>query len=208
MKNLMTIFAILLITVSGLSAQDIQLNPPDLSNPVLKALQDRQSTRSFASTDIPVEELSNILWAGFGINRPESGKRTAPSAFNAQDIDIYVLMESGCYLYDASAQVLRKVQDKDLRPLVALQEYAENVPVHLLFVSNFSKLERTGDRAEVYAMSSAALIAENVFVYCSSIGMGCIIRANMKAEEIHKELGLTENQHVILSEAIGYPGTE
>ena len=102
----------------------------DGGKPLMQALRDRQSTREFDSTKLPPQLLSNLLWAAFGINRPDSGKRTAPSARNWQEVDVYAIMEDGAYLYDAKANILRGVAKGDLRKLTGTQEFVSTAPLN------------------------------------------------------------------------------
>ena len=104
-------FLILASSVFAQNTTTLHLNPPDTDRglPVMKALTLRASASDWDSTQLDLQDLSDLLWAANGINRPESGKRTAPSALNAQDIDIYVCMKSGVYLYDAKKNLLELV---------------------------------------------------------------------------------------------------
>jgi hypothetical protein len=117
--SLVLVFAGLLFypTLALAQLPPIELPKPQLDGgrPLMQVLKDRQSSRAFSSKKLPMQVLSNLLWAAFGINRPESGKRTAPSAMNWQEIDIYVATCNGLYLYDAKAQRLEPVIDKDTR---------------------------------------------------------------------------------------------
>ena len=83
----------------------------------MKALADRHSEREFANKKLSLQDLSDLMWAAIGINR-EDGKRTAASALNKQDVDVYVLMEEGAYLYDPKAHQLNPVAEGDHRPLI------------------------------------------------------------------------------------------
>jgi len=106
----------------------------------MQALQARSSSRSFSAEQLPPQVLSNLLWAAFGINRPESGKRTAPSASNQQEIDVYVATADGLYLYDAQAHALKPVLAQDIRAATGYQYFAGEVPLNLIFVADFSKM--------------------------------------------------------------------
>jgi len=86
--------------IMGQELKPLLLPKPQLDGgrPLMRVLKDRQSSREFSPEKVPDQVLSNLLWAAFGINRPDSGKRTAPSARNWQEIDIYVAMPDGLYL--------------------------------------------------------------------------------------------------------------
>ena len=120
--QLWMIIAISLFGLSFVSAQElkpIQLPQPqtEIGKPLMQALKLRASSRSFDAKPLPKQELSNLIWAAAGINRPESGKRTAPSARNWQEIDVYIALAEGVYLYDAKTHSLNPVLAGDFRAL-------------------------------------------------------------------------------------------
>ena len=117
------LFSLLVGLFGGSQAQDlkpIKLNQPNVKRglPVMTALQKRQSTREYADKKLELQDLSDLLWAAAGINRPESGKRTSPTAMNKQEIDVYVCLQEGAYLYHPKANSLEPVTKEDLRPAV------------------------------------------------------------------------------------------
>ncbi|MBW6501897.1 MAG: nitroreductase family protein, partial [Bacteroidales bacterium] len=115
----------LLFTPVLLSAQDITLPAPVKSGgkPLMDALNERQSIREYKSDDLTLQQLSNLLWAGWGINRQADMKRTAPSSRNMQEIDVYVTLRSGLYLYDAVNNLLKQVHGRDIRALTGTQDF-------------------------------------------------------------------------------------
>ena len=108
----------------------IQLPDPqvDGGRPLMQLLKERSSQRSFSSEKLSLQVLSNLLWAAFGINRPDTGKCTAPSAVNWQEIDIYVATADGLYLYDAKAQILKPILSEDIRAMTGRQDFIKEVP--------------------------------------------------------------------------------
>ncbi len=136
---------------------------PGAGSPLMQLLWKRKSSREFSSKPLPVEGLSNLLWAGFGINRSD-GKRTAPSARNWQDMDIYVILPDGLYLYDAKANQLKLVVAEDLRGLAGTQSYVKEAPVNLIYVSDYTKMgEKTPNEAKIlYSGAHAGFISQNV----------------------------------------------
>ncbi|MDD5020401.1 MAG: SagB/ThcOx family dehydrogenase, partial [Candidatus Omnitrophica bacterium] len=116
----------------------IELPPPqtDGGMPLMRALKQRQSRREFSDKELSLQDLSNLLWAAFGINRADSGGRTAPSAHNAQEIDIYVAVKGGLFLYDARNHMLEPVLPEDIRPATGQQPFVKNAPVNLIFVAD------------------------------------------------------------------------
>lgn len=186
-----------------ISAQKIvELPKPakDMETTLMYALQNRKSVRDFSAKDVPMQELSNLLWAANGVNR-EDGKRTAPSALNKQDIDIYVCMHRGAYKYNAQKHVLEHVTDKDLRAIVAMQQdFVKSAPVVLVLVSDLNKF---GGKIEYGAMD-AGYVSQNICLYCSAAGLITVPRASMDKEMLIKELNLTEGVRPIINHPIGY----
>ncbi len=172
--------------------------------PLMKALKLRASTRTFAPDPLPLQTLSNLLWAAWGINRPQEGKRTAPSARNWQEMDVVVVNATGAYLYDARANVLKPIAAGDLRPLTGTQDFVKEAPVNLLFVADTSRIQGAeGAQPMVYA--DAAFIAQNVYLFCASEGLAVVVRASFDGPGLAKALKLTAKQTVILAQTVGFP---
>jgi SagB-type dehydrogenase family enzyme len=201
------LYCLLLYWVGATSAfaQDIKLPAPNLDKPIMQALKNRQSTRKYSSQELSDQTLSELLWAAYGINRPATGGRTAPSAMNARETAIYVLMAKGAYVYDAETQSLKLVTANNLLDLVARQEYVKPAPLHLVYVSDLGKLSRTGEKKELFAMAHTGFISQNVYLYCASEGLGTVVRAGMDVEGLHNALNLGKNQMITLTQTIGYP---
>ena len=147
MKRLNLFLVCLVLAVTTFAAEKtIKLPQPNLdrSGSAMKAFSKRQSTREYATKEINLNDLSDLLWAANGITRPESGKRTAPSAMNRQDVDVYVILPKGSYIYNPQKHELELVAEGDNRPLVAgRQEFVNAAPVCIVLVSDQS---RFGDR--------------------------------------------------------------
>lgn len=206
-KNMLKTAAALVFTVSATvscSAQkQISLPQPSksLETTVIEALQNRRSERVFAEKQMSDQDLASLLWAANGINR-EDGRRTAPSAINAQDIDIYVVRADGAYLWDAKENTLKRVSDEDLRPLVAKgQDFVLQAPVSLVLVSDKS---RFGNRPANFAQADAGYVSQNICLYCSAAGWACCPRASMDTEGLKKALQLSESQEPMLNNTVGY----
>ena len=203
-KILITLTAMLVISAS-MHAQDlkeIKLNAPDKSrgSAVMKALADRQSTREYDTKDLSLQDLSDLLWATVGVNRPD-GKRTAPTAVNAQEIDIYVVRKDGAYLYDATAHSLKPVAKGDFRKAVAgQQEFAGSAPLSLVIVAD---LEKMGDTH--IAALDAGIAGQNINIFCSAVGLSTVPRASWDKGELEKALKLSDKQRIFLNNPIGYP---
>jgi len=192
-------------------AQDtdpIQLPPPqtDIGLPLMKALSLRRSSRSFSEKALSLQELSNLLWAAHGINRPESGKRTAPSAMNWQEVDIYVALPGGLYLHEVKGHRLNPVITKDLRRLTGTQFFVRTAPVNLIYVADFSRVS-LGKRESTIVWSAAAVgfISQNVYLYCASQGLHTVVRGLINKPALSKAMNLGEQQEIILAQTVGYP---
>jgi nitroreductase len=203
--------AILLIWPSFILAQElkaIQLLPPqtDGGRPLMQVLKDRASSRNFSPEKLSVQVLSSMLWAAFGVNRPESGGRTAPTASNSQDMDIYVAMADGLYLYDAKANLLKPVLADDIRALTGRQAFVKEAPVDLIYVSDLSKMTRAapGDR-DFYAAAHTGFISQNVYLFCASEGLATVVRASIDRPALAKAMGLRPDQKITLSQTVGHP---
>lgn len=178
----------------------------DTGRPLMQVLQERHSTRSFSEKMLPEQELSNLLWAAFGVNRPGSGKRTAPSAHNWQEIDIYVATADGLYLYDAGEHELQPILDEDIRALTGGQKFVEEVPVNLIYVADFSKISAAGDEDKnFYSAADTGFIGQNVYLYCASAGLATVVRGLVDRPALAEKMQLRSEQRIILAQSVGYP---
>ncbi len=196
-----------LLVCDSISAQDINLPAPQKSGgmPVLEALSKRATARAFDSRDLSDHQLSTLLWASFGINRPE-GKRTAPSANNKQATDIYVLLKSGAYVYEATANKLVLVIAEDLRKLGGTQDFVTNAPVTLVFVADFAKMGNASDEAKRNTANiNVGYISENAYLFCVSEGLATGARGSVDRQALAPRLKLRPDQVIILAQSVGYP---
>ena len=192
--------------VPGQELAPVQLPPPQTEGgiPLMKALKLRASSRAFAPDPLPPQTLSNLLWAAWGINRPQEGKRTAPSARNWQEMDVVVVNATGAFLYDAKANVLKPIAAGDLRPLTGVQDFVKEAPVNLLLVADASRAQGGPDSGPL-AYADAAFIAQNVYLFCASEGLAVVVRASFDGPALAKALKLTDKQKVLLAQTIGFP---
>ncbi|NJD31137.1 MAG: SagB/ThcOx family dehydrogenase [Gammaproteobacteria bacterium] len=191
----------------GSSTKTIVLPAPDRTGglPLMQALAKRRSSREFARKELPLPLLSGLLWAAFGINR-RGGGRTAPSAIDAQEIDVYVALPKGAYLYDPREHRLRLVADKDLRRITGYQDFVDEAPLDLVYVADHRRMKLVPvDRRESYASVAAGAITQNVYLYCASTGLATVIRAWIDRSAIADALGLSHDEQVLLSQTVGYP---
>ncbi len=184
----------------------IQLPNPQREGgkPLMSALNDRMSARAFSDEKLPMQTLSNLLWAAFGINRPD-GRRTAPSAKNWQETDIYVATADGVYLYDAKKNALDPVEMKDIRAMTGLQPFVKDAAVNLVYVADYSKVNEAGPSGQLLVGADTGLISENVYLFCSSEGLATVVRANVDRDALAKELKLRPDQKIMLAQSVGYP---
>ena len=174
---------------------------------VSEALRNRKSTNGFQPQPLTNEKLLSVLWAGWGINRPDSGKRTAPTANNVQNIDIYVLLPEGGYIYDAKGNQLTPVLAQDLRTKATTQESMKDAPVQLLFVADYAKFRANVPQAqkELYSAAHTGFIGQNVYLYCASEGLGAHFYATIDRAALKDSLKLREDQAIVFAQAVGYP---
>ena len=187
--------------------KEIMLPKPqtDGGMPLMQALKARQSSREFSQEKLPFQSLSNLLWAADGINRPD-GKRTAPSAVNWQNIDIYVALSDGLYLYQPSEHALKAILTDDVRPATGKQDFVKEVPVNLIFVADFSKITRgTDEDKNFYSAAHTGFISQNVYLYCASHGLATVVRGLIDRESMAKLMKLRPDQKVMLAQSVGYP---
>jgi len=208
------ILGILVMAVSSRAEPalpDIALPAPrtEGGKPLMAALKDRHSTRAFSAKPLPLQVVSDLLWAAFGINRADSGKRTAPSARNWQEVDVYVVLPDGAYVYDAKANSLRAVVKGDLRKVTGRQEFAATAPLNLVYVADLSKMKgaATEDQA-LYSGADTGFISQNAYLFCASEGLATVVRGLVDREALAKALNLPEQHKVVFAQTVGYPAAE
>jgi nitroreductase len=186
--------------------KDIQLPLPqtDGGRPLMQVLKDRQSTRDFRPDKLPPQILSNMLWAGFGINRPD-GRRTAPSASNKQEIDIYVATADGLYVYDAKGNRLSPVLRDDVRSKTGIQPFVKDAPVNLVYVADLARTGADSAERDMDVAADTGFIAQNVYLYCASEGLATVVRGSIDRRALANAMHLRPNQRIILAQTVGYP---
>ena len=189
--------------------EEIKLPSPrtEGGRPLMEVLKERKTTRFFSSKELSNQELSNLLWAAFGVNRTPEGKRTAPSSMNMQEIDIYVAKKDGLYLYDATKNVLYKILNDDIRAATGRQDFVTEAPMNLVFVTDYSRMgSLKQETKDFYSATDTGFIAQNVYLYCASEGLGTVVRSSFDREKLHKVMKLKRSQKAILAQTVGYPG--
>jgi SagB-type dehydrogenase family enzyme len=186
----------------------IQLPAPqtDGGRPLMQVLKDRATSRDFKSDPLPAQELSNLLWAADGINRPDSGKRTAPTAMDRREIDIYVVTADGAFAWDPKANVLNQVATGDLREATGKQDFVKVAPLELLFVADYAKMgERGKEMHELFSWVDTGYISQNVYLYCANAGLATVVRAMLDRDPLAKAMNLRADQKIVLAQTVGYP---
>jgi nitroreductase len=162
-------------------------------------LNNRHSSRSFEKTNLSEQDLSNLLWAAWGYNRPDKGKRTAPSSMNKQEITVYCAMEKGLYLYNAKEHVLELVLDEDIRAKTGSQLFVGSAPLNLVYVADTKK-----QTSEKSSASNVGFISQNVYLFCASEGLNTVVRGWFDSNKLHKAMKLKKQQSIILCQTVGY----
>jgi SagB-type dehydrogenase family enzyme len=210
-------------TDSFQNRQPIALLNPKLDNgkSVLKALQQRKTIREISDKQLSLQTLSNLLWAACGVNRKKGPfgipGRTAATASNSQEIDLYVAMQEGIYFYDAFHHRLIPVVAGDLRTLAIGQgqeNFGDKAPIRLIYVADINKLSNTSGYQEPglqnpeiqksYYYVDTGLIAGNVYLFAASQGLASWFH-NCNKPDLTAKLNLRADQRVLFGQTVGYP---
>jgi SagB-type dehydrogenase family enzyme len=211
MKKAVYYLVAFLLIVTSLPAQElkpIQLREPQTGGgrPLMQVLKDRKTSRNFSTKKLPEQILSNLLWAACGINRPDSEKRTAPTAMNKQEIDVYVSMADGLYLYNSKSNMLEPVLAEDIREFTGSQTFVKEAPLNLIYVADFSKMRQGAEEQNIfYSATDTGFISQNVYLYCASEGLATVVRGMVDKPALEKKMGLRADQKIILAQTVGYP---
>ncbi|HUI32257.1 MAG TPA: SagB/ThcOx family dehydrogenase [Dysgonamonadaceae bacterium] len=183
------------------SAQDIKLNAPNKNGgkPLMEALSKRKSIRDFKKEkDLPISVLSDLMWAANGFNRED--KRTSPTANNRQEIDVYVTLKEGVYFYDAKNQLLKLIKSGDHRKSAGTQDFVATASLNLIYVADMNKAS-----SREYAYTDCGFIAQNVYLFAASEGLGAVVRGSFNKDSLAELLNLPSHQEVLLTQSVGYP---
>jgi nitroreductase len=205
MKHLSLCTVICVIVLLALQAaaaagdpKPIELPDPqtDGGKPLMQALKMRRSTREFSDREIPLQVLSSMLWAAFGVNRPESGKRT----------DIYLVMENGTFRYDAGANTLEPVLERDVRGETGKQPFVSDAPLNLVYVADYSRMGEAPEEAkQMYSAADTGFISQNVYLFCASEGLVTVVRGLVDRIKLGDVLMLGPDENVVFAQTVGYP---
>ncbi len=186
----------------------IKLPPPQTTGggELFQALKSRRSTRAFSARPLPQDLLSTLLWAAFGINRPATGGRTAPSAHGWQEIDVYAALPDALYRYDAAAHALTLAVARDLRPLTGVQDFVAGAPLNLVYVADFSRMKDASETDRTFfAATDAAVIAQNVYLFCAAMNLAAVVRGLVDRKKLAPAMGLRPEQRIVLAQSVGFP---
>jgi nitroreductase len=197
----------------------ITLPKPDMDGgkSVLAALKERKTTRNISAKELPAQVLSNLLWAAFGVNRERGsfGKpgRTAASASNSQEIDMYIALPEGVFLYEAAPHRLAPVIAGDFRSRAG-RSAAASAPVNIFYVADLARYDtgpgqpdrKIGDPEvqKSYYYTDTGLIAGNVYLFAASQGLATWFH-NCNKEAAAKDFKLRSEQRVLFAQTVGYP---
>jgi SagB-type dehydrogenase family enzyme len=209
-KNFVFLVFILMSAAQAACAAELQaINLPaprtEGGIPLMQAFKNRHSGRAYSSKELSLQTLSDLLWAAGGVNRLETGGRTAPTAMDNREIDIYVVRQDGAYRYDPVKNVLQPVAQGDLRSLTGRQVFVGEAAVNLVFVADFRRMKRIGDQRDFYAAADTGFISQNVYLFCASEGLETVVRGWVNKEDLPRALKLDPDQKIILGQSVGFP---
>ena len=194
-----------LLLAGGLEPVDLPAPQTDGGKPLMEVLKQRKSSREFVPAKLAPQVLSNLLWAADGVNRPDS-RRTAPSAHNTQEIDIYVATADGVYLYEAKPHRLVALSSDDLRGATGKQPFVGEAGLNLVYVADFARMGADSEEEKtLYSAADTGFIAQNVYLFCASQGLGTVVRGWVDRPALAKTLHLRPEQRIILAQTVGYP---
>ncbi len=199
------------------SAQDaapavasVALPAPQLQGgiPLMQALQRRKSARKYVDSALTQQQLSDLLWAAFGVNRPGTDKRTAPTAYGKNEIDVYLATADALHLYRPGEHALQTVLPEDLRAATGRQDFVGDAAANLVYVADYRR-SRAGDRAggQVEAAVAVGAIVQNVYLYCASEGLASVVRGSIDRGSLRKRMKLAPEQEILMAQTVGHsPG--
>lgn len=205
---ILTLTILIFLTNMNMAQETISLPKPKTEGgkPLMEALKDRHSARTFQNKELALQDISNILWAAYGINRESSNKRTAPSARNKQEFDIYLSLSKGLYLWNSIENTLVLVKKGDFRNVIGMQDYVGTAPLILIYVADFDKMDAMDDDKRVfYSANDCGYICQNVYLYAASENLNTVVIGSVNKEKVSELLNLKNSQHIILAQPIGYP---
>lgn len=198
------ILILVFILSTFILAQDIQLPKPliDGNLKLVDAFKNRKTTREFVDKDLSLQEVSNILWCANGINREGTNKKTVPTTQGKNEIDVYVFLRTGVYVYLPEKNMLKQLFTEDMRIITGKQDFVKDSPLTLIYIADLSKLGKDNNQTIISASLDTGFIGQSVYLYCAAKGLATGVRAYIDKDLIKEKLKLNENQAVILAQSI------
>ncbi len=208
--NIGLIASAALVAAGGLASAQaaVDLPPPRSQGgkPLIEALRLRRSIREYSNRTLPTQVLSDLLWAAFGINRPDSGDRTAPYWRHVMVIDIYAAMADGVWLYEPKAHKLLPHLSGDIRSETGTQDFVGKAPLNLVYVAHGERMgDISAEDRRLYASVDAGFIGQNVYLFCASEGLATVFRAALDYASLARTMKLGAGQFVTFAQTIGFP---
>lgn len=177
--------------------------------PLMKAISDRKSSRAYRPQALSDQMISDLVWVSAGINRPEKGGITIPTAMGSKEIDVYVMTDKGVFFYKSGSHQLIPVEKGDHRSIAGKQEFAAQAPVTLFFVADHARMKPKDEEARnSFGAMTAAYASENVYLYCASKGLATVVRAAIDKDALSALLKLRPEQKLLLAQSVGYAPEE
>jgi SagB-type dehydrogenase family enzyme len=204
------LLGMMLMPTLAVAQEEVALELPAPQAPrntlLIDALKLRKSSREFSEKRLPLGLVSSLLWAALGINRPDSGKRTAPSAHNWQEIDVYAVLPEGIFRYDAAAHALQRIVSGDFRALTGLQDFVGRAPLNLVYVANLSRMtDASAEDRAFFLAADAGFVAQNVYLFCASESLATVVRGLVDRKALAPAMRLRPDQRIVLAQTVGYP---
>lgn len=198
--------AVIIFTAFAQDLKTVNLLPPQKEGgkPLMQALNERKTSREFeANKKLTDQQLSNLLWAAFGVNRPD-GKRTAPTAMNKQETDVYAVLDKGIFVYNADKNTLEPVAAGDFRAKMGKQDFVASASVVLVFVADYDKMNGDDKTKDFYSAVDVGYISQNVYLFAASENMNSVVLGWIDRDAMVPVLKLKKNQKIILSQCVGF----
>jgi nitroreductase len=189
------------------SNEKLALLPPrrDYGLPLMSALWARRSCREYSPLPLEPQVLSDLLWAAYGVNRPETGERTVPFWRHRRVIDVFVAMADGVWRYEPDTHELALRLAADIRAQTGTQDFVATAPANLIYVAHGEHMsEMLSAERRLYASVDAAFIGQNVYLYCASEGLATVFRGALDTEALGQTLQLGYDQFVTFAQSVGY----
>ena len=195
-------------TVFSASAQSVINLPIPITTggkPLMDALSERHSDREFLDSTMSYQQISNLLWAAYGVNRAESGKRTVPSARNMQEFDIYLALKQGLYRWISANNQLELIKAGDFRGRIGRQSFVASASLILIYVADYDRMEKMDETTkDFYSAADCGHICQNVYLFAASENLSTVVIGSVERESVALLLNLKATQKVILAQPVGF----